>query len=86
MKGGHRGTTLTISRKEEVHPDDYRRVRELCDRYADAGVGLVNAAAFARTKRLNEPKLLPWTTTTFASSCLAMWMCCGLFPKSSRDQ
>ena len=42
---------------EELHPADYRRIRELSDRYADADVGFVDAAVFAVVKRLNEPKL-----------------------------
>lgn len=36
---------------------DYRRVREICDRYADADVGFVDAAVLAVVERLNEPKL-----------------------------
>jgi uncharacterized protein len=36
---------------------DYRRVRELCDRYADAEIGFVDAAVLAITERLGEPKL-----------------------------
>ena len=36
---------------------DYRRVRELCDRYADADIGFVDAAVLAVTERLGEPKL-----------------------------
>lgn len=36
---------------------DYARVRELCDRYADADIGFVDAAIFAIVERLNEPKL-----------------------------
>lgn len=36
---------------------DYARVRELCDRYADADIGFVDAAVFAVVERLNEPKL-----------------------------
>lgn len=42
---------------EAIRPDDYRRIRELCDRYADADVGLVDAAVLAVVERLNEPKL-----------------------------
>ncbi|MBI4299437.1 MAG: PIN domain-containing protein [Chloroflexi bacterium] len=42
---------------EEVQPEDYRRIRELCDRYADADVGFVDAAVLAVVERLNEPKL-----------------------------
>jgi predicted nucleic acid-binding protein len=42
---------------EELHREDYRRIRELCDRYADADVGFVDAAVLAVAERLNEPKL-----------------------------
>jgi predicted nucleic acid-binding protein len=42
---------------EELHREDYRRIRELCDRYADADVGFVDAAVLAIAERLNEPKL-----------------------------
>lgn len=44
-------------RVEELRPEDYRRVRELCDRYADADIGFVDAAVLALVERLNEPKL-----------------------------
>lgn len=36
---------------------DYTRIRELCDRYADADIGLVDAAVLAIVERSNEPKL-----------------------------
>ena len=36
---------------------DYRRITELCDRYADADIGYVDAAVLAIVERLNEPKL-----------------------------
>jgi hypothetical protein len=36
---------------------DYPRVRELCDRQADADIGFVDAAVLAIVERLNEPKL-----------------------------
>jgi hypothetical protein len=36
---------------------DYTRVRELCDRYADADVGFVDAAVLAIVERLGESKL-----------------------------
>ncbi len=36
---------------------DYARIRELCDRYADADVGFVDAAVLAVVERLREPKL-----------------------------
>lgn len=42
---------------EDLLPQDYRRVRELCDRYADADIGFVDAAVLAIVERLNEPKL-----------------------------
>ncbi len=37
--------------------DDYRRVREVCDQYADADVGFVDASVLAVTERLGEPRL-----------------------------
>jgi hypothetical protein len=42
---------------EDLQPEDYRRTREICDRYADADVGLVDAAVLAVVERLDEPKL-----------------------------
>lgn len=36
---------------------DYRRIRELCDRYADLDIGFVDAAVIAVVERLDEPKL-----------------------------
>ena len=42
---------------EALQPEDYRRVRELCDRYADSDIGFVDAAILAVVERLNEPKL-----------------------------
>jgi predicted nucleic acid-binding protein len=36
---------------------DYVRVRELCDHYADADIGFVDAAVLAVVERLGEPKL-----------------------------
>lgn len=44
-------------RVEELRPEDYRRIRQLCDRYADADVGFVDAAVLAVVERLDEPKL-----------------------------
>jgi uncharacterized protein len=44
-------------RVEDLRPEDYQRVRELCDRYADADIGFVDAAVLAITERLREPKL-----------------------------
>ncbi len=41
----------------DLGPSDYVRVRELCDRYADADIGFVDAAVLAIVERLNEPKL-----------------------------
>jgi predicted nucleic acid-binding protein len=38
-------------------PTDYERVRQLCDRYADADIGFVDASVLAIVERLNEPKL-----------------------------
>jgi predicted nucleic acid-binding protein len=42
---------------ENLLPQDYRRVRELCDRYADADIGFVDASVLALVERLNERKL-----------------------------
>ncbi|MHB1838116.1 MAG: type II toxin-antitoxin system VapC family toxin [Solirubrobacteraceae bacterium] len=42
---------------EDLRPGDYRRVREICDRYADADVGFVDAAVLAVVERLDEQKL-----------------------------
>jgi len=44
-------------RVEELHPEDYRRIREVCDRYGDADIGFVDAAVLAVVERLNESKL-----------------------------
>ena len=44
-------------RVEELQPQDYRRIREICDRYGDSDVGFVDAAVLAVVERLNEPKL-----------------------------
>lgn len=44
-------------RIEDLHPQDYRRAREICDRYADADIGFVDAAVLAIVERLNESKL-----------------------------
>jgi predicted nucleic acid-binding protein len=41
----------------DLQAQDYRRVRELCDRYADADIGFVDAAVLAIVERLSEPKL-----------------------------
>lgn len=41
----------------DLETSDYARVRELCDRYADADVGFVDAAVLAVVERLGEPKL-----------------------------
>jgi predicted nucleic acid-binding protein len=42
---------------EDLLPEDYRRIRDLCDRYADADIGFVDAAVLAVVERMNEPKL-----------------------------
>lgn len=44
-------------RVEELRPEDYTRIREVCDGYADSDVGFVDAAVFAVVERLGEPKL-----------------------------
>lgn len=44
-------------RVEDLRLEDYRRVREICDQYADADVGFVDAAVLTIVERLREPKL-----------------------------
>lgn len=44
-------------RVEELQTEDYRRIRDLCDRYADSDIGFVDAGVLAVVERLNEPKL-----------------------------
>lgn len=44
-------------RVEDPAPEDYVRIRQLCDRYADSDIGFVDAAVLAIVERLNEPKL-----------------------------
>ncbi|MEO5704420.1 MAG: VapC toxin family PIN domain ribonuclease [Candidatus Limnocylindrales bacterium] len=41
----------------DLTTSDYARVRELCDRYADADVGFVDAAVLALVERYGETKL-----------------------------
>ncbi len=42
---------------EDLLPDDYRRVDEILNAYADLRVGFVDAAVLAIVERLREPKL-----------------------------
>lgn len=42
---------------DDLRPQDYRRVRDLCDRYANGDIGFVDAAVLALVERLDEPKL-----------------------------
>jgi len=44
-------------RVEDVAGSDYPRIADLCDRYADADIGFVDAAVLAIVERLDEPKL-----------------------------
>jgi len=44
-------------RVEELQAQGYRRIRDICGRYASADVGFVDAAVLAVVERLNEPKL-----------------------------
>jgi hypothetical protein len=41
----------------ELDPEDYPRVIEVLDRYADQNIGFVDAAVLATVERLGEPKL-----------------------------
>ena len=42
---------------EALTPEDYPRVRELCDRYQDADIGFVDASVVAVAERLGEEKI-----------------------------
>ncbi len=42
---------------EALDRDDYIRVRELCQQYADLPLGFVDAAVIAVAERLSEPKI-----------------------------
>lgn len=42
---------------EPLIPADYRRIREVCEQYADSGIDFVDAAVLAVAERLNEPKV-----------------------------
>ena len=42
---------------EDLTGEDYERVRELLQTYADLKVGFVDCAVLAVTERLGEPKL-----------------------------
>ncbi|MGQ0562065.1 MAG: type II toxin-antitoxin system VapC family toxin [Gemmatimonadota bacterium] len=44
-------------RVEELDTEDYTRIREIVDRYADADVGFVDAAVLSIVERLGESKL-----------------------------
>jgi len=44
-------------RVEDLAPVDYRRIRQVCDRYGGDDVGFVDAAVLAVVERLGEPKL-----------------------------
>ncbi len=43
---------------EDLWPKDCRRVREQCDRYADADIGLVDASVLTIVERLNKTNLV----------------------------
>lgn len=50
----------------DLSRDDRRRVREVCDQYADSDVGFVDAAVLAIAERMREPKLATLDRTHFA--------------------
>ncbi|MHB8533630.1 MAG: type II toxin-antitoxin system VapC family toxin [Solirubrobacteraceae bacterium] len=50
----------------DLAAEDYRRVRELVDQYADQAIGFVDAAVLAITERLGEPKLATLDRRHFA--------------------
>jgi predicted nucleic acid-binding protein len=45
------------SHVEDLMPEDYRRIRQVIERYADSNIGFVDAAVLAVVERLDEPKL-----------------------------
>jgi len=53
-------------RVQDLVTADYRRARDLCDRYADADIGFVDAAVMAIVERLDEPKLATLDRRHFA--------------------
>ena len=53
-------------RVADLEPADYTRIRELCDRCADADIGFVDAAVFAVVERMGEPKLATLDRRHFA--------------------
>jgi uncharacterized protein len=52
---------------ENLQPPDYTRVRQICDRHSQAGVGFVDAAVLAIIERLDEPKLATLDHEHFAA-------------------
>jgi predicted nucleic acid-binding protein len=42
---------------EELRREDYIRVRQICAKYSDADIGLVDASVVAIAERLNERKI-----------------------------
>lgn len=52
---------------EDLEAEDYSRVRELMDRYADLDVGFVDAAVLAIVERFGEPKLATLDRRHFAA-------------------
>ena len=42
---------------EDLLPEDYARVAEICEQYADARIGFVDAAVLSVVERLGEQKL-----------------------------
>jgi predicted nucleic acid-binding protein len=51
---------------QDLLADDYGRVRQICDRYADSDIGFVDASVLAIVERLNEPKLATLDRRHFA--------------------
>jgi len=51
---------------ENIQTSDYDRIQEVCDTYADASIGFVDAAVLAVVERLGEPKLATLDRRHFA--------------------
>lgn len=54
---GRSMAALGANRVADLEAEDYRRARDLCDRYEDADLGFAEVAVLAVVERLDEDKL-----------------------------
>lgn len=52
-----RNITSGVYTVENLRPEDYARAADICERYADARIGFVDAAVLSVVERLGETKL-----------------------------